>query len=112
KELAAAIERNRRAARQVDQQINKIIQREIELARKKAEEERKRKEEEERKREEERRKAAELAAKTQDPAGSGGTTYGNVKLNTGSGGEKPTPKETAPVASTKGSEDVKAVERP
>ena len=48
--LSAEIERNRKASRQLDAAINKIIQREIELARKKAEEEeRKRREEEQRK---------------------------------------------------------------
>lgn len=47
KELSVSIERNRKAARQVDLAIQKIIQREIELARIKAEEERKRKAEEE-----------------------------------------------------------------
>ncbi len=95
KELAQEIDRNRRAARQVDQQINKIIQQEIELARKKAaEEERKRKEEEQ-------RKAAELAAKSQPLPQPDGTTYGNVKLNTGSGTGAPKP-ATGPATPSSG----------
>jgi len=50
KDLAKEIEKNRKAASQVDQAIQRVIIREIELARKKAEEEeRKRKEEEQRK---------------------------------------------------------------
>ncbi len=58
KELAAQIERNRKAAKQVDAQVAKIIQREIDLAMKKAAEE------EKRKREEEQRKAAAAAQAT------------------------------------------------
>lgn len=50
KDLAKEIDKNRKAASQVDQAIQRVIIREIELARKKAEEEeRKRKEEEQRK---------------------------------------------------------------
>jgi len=100
RELSQEIEKNRRAARQVDQQINRIIQREIELARKKAEEEeRKRKEEERRRKEEEQRKAAAAAAQ-QQPSPSGGQVYGNVKLNTGSGAARPSAPATHPAAGT------------
>ncbi len=70
KELSAQIERNRKAAKQVDAQVAKIIQREIDLAMKKAAEEEKRKREEE-----QRKAAAALAAQN---------NYGNVNLATGS----------------------------
>lgn len=71
KELSKSIERNRRAAKQVDIAIQKTIQREIELARKKAEEER-RKEEERKRQEEEQRLAASRASN-------------GMNVNTGSG---------------------------
>ncbi len=110
KELAQDIDRNRRAARQVDQQINKIIQREIELARKKAEEE------ERKRKEEERRKAAELAAKSQPAPQPDGTTFGNVKLNTGSGtgtsAPKPAATTTTPASGTKAPATDKPADRP
>ncbi|RYZ52259.1 MAG: hypothetical protein EOP49_09840 [Sphingobacteriales bacterium] len=67
KELSKEIEKNRKAARQVNVAIEKIIQREIELARKKAEEE-------ERKRREE---AARIAAAN--------SNTGGVNVSTGSG---------------------------
>jgi septal ring factor EnvC (AmiA/AmiB activator) len=111
KELAQEIEKARRAARQVDQQINKIIQREIELARKKAEEEeRKKREEERRRKEEEQRKAAAAqaaqAAQQKALPPPDGNVYGGVKLNTGSGasgGAKPaTPAATKPATGTAG----------
>lgn len=58
KELLGEIEKNRKAAKQLDRTIADIIRREIEIARKKAEEEaRKKAEEERRKREEEARMA-------------------------------------------------------
>lgn len=74
KELAIEIQKNQKTMREVDKAINKVIQREIELARKKAEEEARKRAEEARL--EEQRKAA-LAAKN--------NTGGGVKLNTGSG---------------------------
>lgn len=76
KELAAEIQKNEKSKREVDRAINRVIQREIELARKKAEEEaRKQAEEARRKEEEQKRIAAQNANK--------GNT--GVKLNTGSG---------------------------
>lgn len=69
KELSREIEKNRKAARQVDAAIQKVIQQEIALARKKAEEE------EKRRREEEQRKA--LAAAN--------SNTGGISVNTGSG---------------------------
>lgn len=71
KELSASIERNRRAAKQLDRTISELIRREIEIARKKAEEEQRRKAEEERRQREEAAKKA--------------SGYGGVNLATGSG---------------------------
>jgi len=71
RELATSIEKNRRAAKQLDRTISDLIRREIEIARKKAEEEQRRKVEEERRQREE---AAKRAA-----------SYGGVNLATGSG---------------------------
>ena len=87
KELAVQIDRNRKAARQVDVAIQKIIQREIELARKKAEED------ERRRREEEQRRIAAAAA-----ANSGGMT-----VNTGSGTRTTgtVPRDVTPNVTTK-----------
>ena len=63
KQLSTDIERNRRAAKKVDNDIAKVIQREIELARKKAEEEeRRRRVEEEKKRLDEQKRLAAVAA--------------------------------------------------
>jgi septal ring factor EnvC (AmiA/AmiB activator) len=73
KELAREIEKNRKAAKQLDKAVANIIRQEMELARKKAEEEaRKRADEERRQREEEARRTA-AASKT------------GVNVNTGSG---------------------------
>jgi septal ring factor EnvC (AmiA/AmiB activator) len=58
KELMTEIEKNRKAAKQLDRTIADIIRREIEIARKKAEEEAMRKAEEERKRREDAAKMA------------------------------------------------------
>lgn len=71
RELATTIEKNRKAAKQLDRTISELIRREIEIARKKAEEEQRRKAEEERRQREE---AAKRAA-----------NYGGVNLATGSG---------------------------
>lgn len=73
KELAAEIQKNEKSKREVERAINRVIQREIEIARKKAEEEARRKAEEERRQEEQRRAAAANKANN------------GVKLNTGSG---------------------------
>lgn len=99
-ELASEMERNRKAARQLDKAINDLIRREIEIARKKAEEERRRQAEIARKKAEEEKRnaaAAVAAAKT-----ASGTTYGSggnkVNLSTGSGGRStigPQPAEPA-----------------
>lgn len=63
KQLSADIEKNRRSAKKVDNDIAKVIQREIELARKKAEEEEKRRRiEEEKKRLDEQKRLAAIAA--------------------------------------------------
>lgn len=70
KQLAASIERDKKAAKKLENTIRDIIRREIEIARKKAEEE-----ERKRKEEEAKRQAAAAAA-----AASGG-----MKVNTGSG---------------------------
>lgn len=83
KELNEDIEKNRKAARQVDNMIEKVIQREIELARKKAEEE------ERKRREEEQRRAAAAAA-----------TPGNVNVTTGSGTRSASGGTTTPATGT------------
>jgi len=75
KELAAEIQKNEKSKREVERAINRVIQREIEMARKKAEEEARRKAEEERRQEEQRRAVAAAANKANN----------GVKLNTGSG---------------------------
>ncbi|WP_276133107.1 murein hydrolase activator EnvC family protein [Polluticoccus soli] len=61
KELVTSIERDRKAARQLDRAVADIIRREMELARKKAEEEARRRAEEERKRQEEAARREALA---------------------------------------------------
>ncbi|PZF72150.1 murein hydrolase activator EnvC family protein [Taibaiella soli] len=75
KELASEIQKNEKSKREVEHAISRVIQREIELARKKAEEEARKKAEEERRQEQQRQAAAAAANK-----GNNG-----VKLNTGSG---------------------------
>lgn len=83
KELMADIEKNKRAAKQLDRTISDLIRREIELARKKAEEEAKRKAEAERK--------AALAANLSTtgpgviskPANTGGSTSTTTKPSSG-----------------------------
>ncbi len=64
KELSADIKKNIKASKQVDQSISRLIQREIEIARKKAEEEEKRRriEEEKQRLDEQKRLAAAAAA--------------------------------------------------
>ncbi|XZF12699.1 peptidoglycan DD-metalloendopeptidase family protein [Chitinophagaceae bacterium MMS25-I14] len=79
KELATQIQKDQKAAREVDRAINRIIQREIELARKKAEEEQRKRLEEQRRQEEQKRAAALAASKANANNNSG------VKLNTGTG---------------------------
>jgi septal ring factor EnvC (AmiA/AmiB activator) len=61
KELLRAIEKDRKAAQQLNKAVAEIIRREIEIARKKAEEEQRRKMEEERKRKEEEARREALA---------------------------------------------------
>lgn len=101
RELIQDIERNKRTARQVDAAINKVIMREIEIARKKAEEERRRQEAEaarRRKEEEERLAAAKAAADARN--------NNNISVVTGSGVKpaiprnNPSANETHPKPST------------
>ena len=92
KELTAKIIKNRRIQQQINNAVEEIIRKELELARKKAEEERKRREEEERrlKAEEERRKL--LAANPTGPK-----PASNVAVNNNAGNVPPKPAATTPV---------------
>lgn len=97
KELLAKINKNKVAAKKLDNAVQEIIRREIEIARKKAaEEERRRKEEEARRLQQEKeRQAALAAAKSINDVGNGS----NVTVTNSA--PKPKPAETAPPKSTK-----------
>lgn len=88
KKLLADIDRNRKAARQVDASIAKVIQREIELARRKAEEDEKRRRAENERRREEAKRQAALANQNKS----------NLNVATGSGirPANPTQKNNTP----------------
>lgn len=91
RELIQDIERNKRTARQVDAAINKVIMREIELARKKAEEERRKREADEarkRKEEADRLAAAKAAADARN--------NNNISVVTGSGVKPAIPRTNPP----------------
>lgn len=77
KELMANINKKRRDAKRLEDAVQKIIERELEIARKKAEEERKRREAEEKKRKEEEARLKALAeAREKNDRGAGGIQIG------------------------------------
>ena len=84
KELAGSISKNQKSLRQLEKTISNLIQREIELAKKREEEERRR-EEQQRKEEEQRRLAAANAGN-------------NMTVNTGSGTRPAVPGGTTPTS--------------
>lgn len=96
KELMASIERDRKAAKQLDKAVADIIRREIELARKKAEEEQRKKMEEERRKQEEDARREALAR------GAGGikVSGGAAVPNTGARPSPATSKTTTIVMNT------------
>lgn len=74
KQLMAQIDKDKRAAKQLNKAIEDVIRREMEIARKKAEEEARKRAEEERRKQEEAKKANMLAAAGGNPASKPTTT--------------------------------------
>ncbi len=74
KQLMAQIDKDKRAAKQLNKAIEDVIRREMEIARKKAEEEARKRAEEERRKQEEAKKANMLAAAGGNPANKPATT--------------------------------------
>ncbi len=98
KDLLADIDKNKKAAKQLDRAVAEIIRREIEIARKKAEEEQRRKAEEERRKKEEEARLA--AAKTSNGmsvnTGSGLKTIGNAPASNNTKPNTPTTAASKP----------------
>lgn len=82
KELVARLQKNKKAAQQLDNAVEQIIKREMEIARKKAEEERRRREEEEKRRRAEEERQRRLASATKVENGIKVDPYSNTGPST------------------------------